>query len=132
MNSLKVPTTSETSENVKFEKVPHGGRNQLHSRSKKEVERANSKTEGERDHVPRSPYPRKYRILRRTQEEMVMMPTLGWSLEPICFGTISPERRLPTPLLVYTLCEFPKQMLNFGIAQEEMLPELMLRKEAHA
>ena len=46
MNSLKVPAISETSENVKFEKVPHGGRNHLHWKSKKEVEKANSKTEG--------------------------------------------------------------------------------------
>ena len=75
MNSLKVLTASETSENVKFEKVPHGGRNQLHWRSKKEVEKANSKTEGERDHVPQNLHPGKYRILRRVQEDMVMIPT---------------------------------------------------------
>ncbi|KAM1444117.1 hypothetical protein ACFX2I_040307 [Malus domestica] len=65
MNSLKVPTTSEASENVKFETVPHGGRNQLHWKTKTEVEKANSKTEGEGDHVPQNPHPGKYSILRR-------------------------------------------------------------------
>ncbi|KAM1750647.1 hypothetical protein ACFX11_008862 [Malus domestica] len=105
MNSLKVPTASETSENVKFEKVPYGGRNQLHWRSKKEVEKANSKIEGEGDHVPHSPHPGKYRILRRAQDDMVMIPTPRWSPEPICFGIISPERGMPSPLLVNTVCE---------------------------
>ncbi|KAM2658160.1 hypothetical protein EV1_013462 [Malus domestica] len=132
MNSLKVPIALETSENVKFEKVPHEGRNQLHWRSKKEVDRANSKIEGEGDHVPQSPHPGKYRILRRTQEDMVMMPTLRWSPEPICFGTISLERRMPSPLLVDTLCEVPQQVHDFGITREEKLPELMLPKEAQA
>ncbi|KAB2617563.1 S2-RNase [Pyrus ussuriensis x Pyrus communis] len=90
MNSLKVLTASKTSKNVKFEKVPHGGRNQLHWRSKKE-----------------------YRILRRAQEDIVMIPTPRWSLEPICFGTISPERKMPSPLLVDTLCK--QIMLAFFI-----------------
>ncbi|KAM1329106.1 hypothetical protein ACFX2F_013305 [Malus domestica] len=45
MNSLRVPTTSENSENVKFEKIPHRGRNQFQWKSQKEVERVNSKTE---------------------------------------------------------------------------------------
>ena len=66
MNSLKIPAASGTSENVTFEKVPHRGRNQLHWKSKKEVEKANNKTEGEENHVPQSPHPGKYKILRRT------------------------------------------------------------------
>ncbi|KAB2626102.1 S2-RNase [Pyrus ussuriensis x Pyrus communis] len=96
MNSLKVPTTLETSENVKIDK-----------RTNKEVEKANSKTEGQGDHAPLSLHPGKYRILKRSQEDMVMMPTAKWSPEPICFGTISPEKRIPSPLLVDTLCESP-------------------------
>ena len=59
-----------------------------------------------------------------------MMPTPRWSPEPICFGTISPERKMPSPLLVDTLCEVREQMPNFGIAWEERWPELMLPKEA--
>ncbi|KAB2623740.1 S2-RNase [Pyrus ussuriensis x Pyrus communis] len=86
MNSLKVPTTSETLENVKFENVPHEGRSQPHWKSKKE-----------------NPHPGKYRILKRVQRDMVMMPTPKWSPEPICFGTISPKREIPSPLLVDTL-----------------------------
>ncbi|KAM2141394.1 hypothetical protein ACFX1Q_007675 [Malus domestica] len=63
---------------------------------------------------------------------MVMISTPIWSSKPIRFGTISPERRMPSPLLIYTLCEVPKQMPNFGIAREERLPELMLPTEAQA
>lgn len=65
INSLKTPTISEAVKNVKFEKVPQEGRDQLQWRSKKEVERANSKTEGEEDHVPPNLYPGKYKISSR-------------------------------------------------------------------
>ncbi|KAM1222299.1 hypothetical protein ACFX2J_009850 [Malus domestica] len=75
MNSLKTPTTSETSKNQKLERAASGGSSQLRWRSKKEVEKANSKTEGEGNHVPQSQHPRKYRILRRAQEDLVMVPT---------------------------------------------------------
>ncbi|KAM2504096.1 hypothetical protein PS1_038050 [Malus domestica] len=107
MNSLKVLATLEAFKNVKFEKIPHVGRNQLQWRIKKEVERASSKTEEEGDYVPQNPYLGKYRILKKTQEDMVMMPTPRWSPKPICFGTISPERGIPLPLLIDTLCEVP-------------------------
>ncbi|KAM1745652.1 hypothetical protein ACFX11_012374 [Malus domestica] len=114
--------------------MPHGGRNQLHWRTKKEVEKANRKTKDEGDYVPQNPYLGKYKILRIAQKDMVMMmmPTLRWSPEPICFGTISLERGLSAPLLVDTLCEVLGQMPNFGITQEEALPEHMLPIEAHA
>ena len=131
MNSLKAPATSETSGNIKFEDTPHGGGNQPHWKSKR-VKKASSKNEGEGDHVPPSPHPGKYRILRRAQEDVVMMPTPRWSPEPICFGTISPERGPPAPLLIDTVCEMPKQVPNFGITKEEELPELMLPEEAQA
>ncbi|KAM2778987.1 hypothetical protein COP1_014304 [Malus domestica] len=39
---------------------------------------------------------------------------------------------MPSPLLVDTFCEVPEQMPNFGITQEEALPELMLPKVAQA
>ncbi|KAB2625536.1 S2-RNase [Pyrus ussuriensis x Pyrus communis] len=68
MNSLKVPTALKTSKNVKFERVPDGAINQLHWKIKKEVEKANSKTKGEGEHVPQNPHPGKYRILRRAQD----------------------------------------------------------------
>ncbi|KAM2027102.1 hypothetical protein ACFX1T_019452 [Malus domestica] len=58
------------------------------------VHRVNSKIEGEGNHVPQSLHHRKYKILRRAQEDMIMMPTLGWRIEPICFGTVSLERKL--------------------------------------
>ena len=79
MDSLRVPTTSGTSKNVKPETNSHEGRNQPHWRSKREVKKANSKNEGEMDHVPPNPHPGKYRILRRAQEDMVMIPTPRWS-----------------------------------------------------
>ncbi|KAM1196736.1 hypothetical protein ACFX2G_008498 [Malus domestica] len=93
MNSLKTPATSEASKNQKFEKTSSRGSSQFRWRSKKELERANSKTEGEGNHVPQSLHPGKYRILRRAQEDMIMMPTLGWKTEPICFEIVSPERK---------------------------------------
>ena len=132
MDSLRVPITSETSKNVKPEKTPHEGRNQPHWRSKREVKKANGKNEGKWDHVPSNPHPGKYRILRKAQEDTVMMPTPRWSPEPICFGIISPERGLPAPLLMNDICEAPEQMPNFGITHEEGLSELMLPEEAHA
>ncbi|KAM1252020.1 hypothetical protein ACFX13_040907 [Malus domestica] len=95
----------------------------------KEVKKENSKAEGERDHVPQNLYPGKYRILRRAQEDIVMMPTPRWNPKSTCFRTISPERGIPSPLLINTLCKVPGQMPNFGISQEEALPELMLLKE---
>ncbi|KAM2151589.1 hypothetical protein ACFX1R_046023 [Malus domestica] len=64
------------------------------------------------------------------QEDMVMIPTSRWSLEPICFGTISLERGIPSSLMVDTLCEDMNQVQNFGTTQEEGLPELVLPKEA--
>ncbi|KAM1000680.1 hypothetical protein ACFX2I_007282 [Malus domestica] len=75
MNSLKTPATSEASKNQKFEKTSSGGSSQFHWMSKKEVERANSKIEGEGNHVPQSLHLGKYRILMRAQEDMIMMPT---------------------------------------------------------
>ena len=132
MNSLKVYATSETSKNIKFEDAPHGGRNQPHLRSKKEARKENSINEGDGDHVPLKPHPGKYRVLRRAQEDMAMMPTPRWSPEPICFGTISPERGLPAPLLIDTICEVPKQAPDFGITREEELHGLMLPEEAQA
>ena len=47
--------------------------------------RVNSKAEDGGDHVPQIPHPRKYRVLRRMQESMVMIPTLGLNPELICF-----------------------------------------------
>ncbi|KAM1145387.1 hypothetical protein ACFX19_038042 [Malus domestica] len=63
---------------------------------------------------------------------MVMMPTLRWSPEPSCFRTISPERGIPSPLLVDTLCESLVQVQNFGITIEEAVSELILPEEAQA
>ncbi|KAM2200864.1 hypothetical protein TB1_000789 [Malus domestica] len=109
MNSLKTPATSEASKNQKLEKTSSGGSNQLRWRSKKEVEKANSKAEGEGNHVPQSLHPGKYSILRRAQEDMIMVPTPGWKTEqPICFGTVSPERKPPFPSLVDPFGEVPK------------------------
>ncbi|KAM1800758.1 hypothetical protein ACFX11_032438 [Malus domestica] len=108
MNSLKTPTTSEASKNQKLEKTSSEGSSQLRWRIKKEVEKANSKTEGKEDHVPQSQHPRKYRILRRAQEDLIMVPTPGWKPEPICAGTISSERRPPSLPLVDPFGEVPK------------------------
>ncbi|KAM1119795.1 hypothetical protein ACFX2B_043334 [Malus domestica] len=60
-----------------------------------------------------------------------MMPTPRWSPKPICFQNISPRRRIPLPLLIDTLCEVLRQIPNFGITQEEVLPELMLPEEVY-
>ncbi|KAM1305570.1 hypothetical protein ACFX2F_023090 [Malus domestica] len=98
--------------------------------SKNEVKKANNKNEGEGDHVPLNPHPEKYRILRRAEKDMMMIPTPRWSPEPICFGIISPERGMLAPLLMDTICGVLEQLPKFGIAQEERLPELMLPEEA--
>ncbi|KAM2324760.1 hypothetical protein TB2_023490 [Malus domestica] len=129
MNSLKIPVTSEASKNQKFEKTPSGGSSQFNWRSKKEVQRANSKTEGERNHVPQSLYPVKYRILRRAQEDMIMMPTPGLRTEPICFGIVSPERKLPS-ISLDPFGEVPKQIPDSGINQQEGAPEPLLPEDA--
>ncbi|KAB2606555.1 S2-RNase [Pyrus ussuriensis x Pyrus communis] len=112
MNSFKVPTTSKTSKNVKSKIVPHEERNQPYWRSKNELKKPNSKNEGEGNHMQSNPHPGKYRILRRAQEDMIMMPTPRWSPKPICFGTISPEKGLPTPMLIDIICEVPKQLTS--------------------
>ncbi|KAM0998256.1 hypothetical protein ACFX2C_008048 [Malus domestica] len=65
MNSLKTPAASEASKNQKLEKTSSRGSSQLRWRSKKAVERANIKIEGEGNHVPPSLHPGKYRILKR-------------------------------------------------------------------
>ena len=59
MNSLKIPAILEAFENVKFKSFTRRGRRQLSWRSKKEIERANSKAEGQGDHVPQNPHPGK-------------------------------------------------------------------------
>ena len=82
--------------------------------------------------MPPSPHPGKYRILKRAQEDVVMMPTPRWSPEPICFGTIYPERGPSVPLLIDAVCEIPRQIPNFEVAKEEELPEMMLPEEAQA
>ncbi|KAM2861181.1 hypothetical protein COP2_026393 [Malus domestica] len=132
MNSLKTPATSETSKNQKIEKTSSGGSGQLQWRSKKEVEPANSKMEGEGNHVPQNSHPGKYRILRRAQEDMIMVPTPGWKTEPICAGIVLPERRVPSPSLVDPFGEVPKQMTNSGMNQLEGAPEPLLPENAMA
>ncbi|KAM1174077.1 hypothetical protein ACFX13_027333 [Malus domestica] len=131
MNSLKTLATSQASKNQKLEKTSSGGSSQLRWRSKKEVERVNSKTEGEGNHVPQSLHPGKYRILRRAQEDMVMEPTPGWKpKQPICFGTVSLERKQPSLSLVDPFGEVPKQTL--GVNQLEGAPEPLLPPDAMA
>ncbi|KAM1669278.1 hypothetical protein ACFX2K_043417 [Malus domestica] len=133
MNSLKTPTTSEASKNQKVEKTSSGGSSQLRWRSKKEVERANSKIEGEGNHVPQSLHLGKYRILRIAQEDMVMVPTPGWKAEqPICFGTLSPEKKQPFPSLGDPFGEVPKQTPCPGVNQLEGAPEPLLPPDAMA
>ncbi|KAM1329403.1 hypothetical protein ACFX2F_013578 [Malus domestica] len=133
MNSLKTPTTSEASKNQKLEKTSSGGSSQLRWRSKKEVEKGNSKIEGEGNHVPQSLHPRKYRILRRAQEDMVMVPTPGWKAEqPICVGTISPEKKQPSLSLEDPFGEVPKQTPCLGVNQLEGAPEPLLPPDAIA
>lgn len=67
MNSLKIPTILQASGNVQFKEVTPGRRKQLQRKSKKEIERANSKAEGEGHHMPHNPHLLKYRILRIAQ-----------------------------------------------------------------
>ncbi|KAM1193207.1 hypothetical protein TB1_012868 [Malus domestica] len=133
MNSLKTPATSEASKNQKLEKTSFGGSSQLRWRSKKEVEKANSKIEGEGNHMPRNLHPRKYRILRRAQEDMVMVPTPGWKAEqPIYFGTVSPEKKQPSLSLEDPFGEVPKQTPCLGVNQLEGAPEPLLPPDAIA
>ncbi|KAM1923460.1 hypothetical protein ACFX15_021372 [Malus domestica] len=119
MNSLKTLATSEASKNQKLEKTSSGGSSQLCWRSKKKVKKVNSKTEGEGNHVPQSLHPEKYRILRRAQKDMIMVPTPGWKTEPVCFGTVSPERKPSSPSLVDPFGEVPKQTPYSGMNQQE-------------
>ncbi|KAM1515975.1 hypothetical protein ACFX10_015024 [Malus domestica] len=119
MNSLKTPTTSEASKNQKLEKTASGGSSQLRWRSKKEVEKADSKTEGEGNHVPQSQHPGKYRILRRSQEDLIMMPTPGWKPGPNHAETISSERRPPSLPLMDPFGEVPKQTLYASMNQQQ-------------
>ncbi|KAM2893444.1 hypothetical protein FF1_008801 [Malus domestica] len=130
MNSLKTPATSEASKNQNLEKTSSGGNSQLRWRSKKEMEKANSKTEGEGNHVPQSQHPGKYRILMRAQEDLVMVPTPGWKPEPICAGTVSSERRPPSLPLVDPFGEVPRQTLYAGMNQQEGAPEPLLPADA--
>lgn len=88
--------------------------------------------EGEGNHVPQNPHPGKYRMLRKAQENVVMMPIPGWRHELLCFGTISPDRGVPSLMLEDALCEAPRQLLNFDIAVDEEMPELMLTNDAQA
>ncbi|KAM1493283.1 hypothetical protein PS1_025447 [Malus domestica] len=132
MNSLKTPATSEASKNQKLEKTSSGGNSQLCWRSKREVENANSKTEGEGNHVPQSQHPGKYRILRKAQEDLVMVPNPGWKPEPICVGAVSSERRPPSLPLVDPFGEVPKQTLYAGMNQQEGAPEPLLPVDAMA
>ncbi|KAM2229876.1 hypothetical protein ACFX1S_014351 [Malus domestica] len=132
MNSLKTPATSETSKNQKLEKTSSGGSSQLRWISKKKVEKANSKTEGEGNHVPQSLHLGKYRILRRAQEDMIMVPTPGWKTKPICFGTVSPERKSPSLSLVDPFGEVPKQTPYSNMNQQDGAPEPLLPADAMA
>ncbi|KAM2655111.1 hypothetical protein EV2_026540 [Malus domestica] len=129
MNSLRTPTTSETSKTQKLERATSGGSSQLHWRNKKE--KANSKAEGVGDHVPQIQHPGKYRILRRAQEDLIMVPTPGWKPEPIHIGTVARPLSLP---LVDPFGEVPKQTLYEGMdqPQREGAPEPLLRADAMA
>ncbi|KAM1044172.1 hypothetical protein ACFX2A_036146 [Malus domestica] len=132
MNSLKTPATYEASKNEKVEKATSRGGSQCHWRSKKEVERANSRTEGGGDHVPQSNHPGKYRILRRAREDMTMMPTPGWSPEPIGLGIILPEGRMPLPLLTNPFGKVPEQVPGLGVSQQDGNTKAMLSEGAMA
>ncbi|KAM2483045.1 hypothetical protein ACFX1W_040732 [Malus domestica] len=132
MNSLKTHATSEASKNQKLEKTSSDGSSQFRWRSKKEVEKANSKTEGKGNHVPQSLHPGKYRILRRAQEDMIMVPTPGWKTEPICFRTVSPERKPHSLSLVDPFGEVPKQTPYSSMNQQEGAPEPLLPTNAMA
>ncbi|KAM2252494.1 hypothetical protein ACFX1S_007003 [Malus domestica] len=70
-------------------------------------------------------------ILRRAQEDMIMMPTPGLRTEPICFGTVSPDKKLPDVSLDL-FGELPKQILDSGIYQQEGVPEPLLPEDAMA
>ncbi|KAM1029349.1 hypothetical protein ACFX13_042564 [Malus domestica] len=132
MNYQKTPATSEASQNKKLEKTSSGGSNQLRWRSKKEVEKASSKKEGEGNHVPQNQHPGKYRILRRAQEDLIMVSTPGWKPKPVCLGTASSERKPPSLPLVDPFGEVPKQTLDAGINQLERASEPLLPPDAMA
>ncbi|KAM1157888.1 hypothetical protein ACFX1X_028754 [Malus domestica] len=133
MNSLMTPITSEASKNQKPERATSGSSSQLRWRSKKEVERANGKTEGMGNHVPQSQHPGKYRILRRAQEDLTMMPTPGWRPGPTHEETVASERR-PTFLPLDPFGEVPKQALygDMNQPQQEGIPEPLLPADAMA
>ncbi|KAM1453265.1 hypothetical protein ACFXTO_002898 [Malus domestica] len=63
---------------------------------------------------------------------MIIMPTPGWSTELICFGTVSPERKLPSISLVDLFGEVPKQIPDSGINQQQGAPEPLLPEDAMA
>ncbi|KAM1037578.1 hypothetical protein ACFX2C_032382 [Malus domestica] len=67
MKSLKVPATSKAFENVKFEKMPHRGRNQLQWRVKRRSKKLIGRLKEREIMLPQNPHLGKYRILRRAQ-----------------------------------------------------------------
>ncbi|KAM2689767.1 hypothetical protein EV1_043028 [Malus domestica] len=130
MNSLKTPTTFETSKTQKLERATSVGSSQFRWRNKKEVEKANSKAEGVEDHVPQNQHPGKYRILIRAQEDLIMVPSPRWKPEPIHMGTVAKPFSLP----VDPFGEVPKQTLYEGLdqPQQEGIPEPLIPVDAMA
>ncbi|KAM1066599.1 hypothetical protein EV2_022559 [Malus domestica] len=63
---------------------------------------------------------------------MIMVPTPRWKTEPICFGTVSPERKPSSPSLVDPFGEVPKQTPYSGMNQQEGAPEPLLPADAMA
>ncbi|KAM1999410.1 hypothetical protein ACFX16_006839 [Malus domestica] len=63
---------------------------------------------------------------------MIMMLTPGWKTEPICFGTVSPERKPPSLSLVDPFSEVLKQTPYSGMNQQEGAPEPLLPEDAMA
>ncbi|KAM1621194.1 hypothetical protein ACFX1Q_020565 [Malus domestica] len=61
-----------------------------------------------------------------------MMPTPRWKTEPICFGTVSSERKPPSLSLVHPFGEVPKQTPYSGMNQQEGAPEPLLLEDAIA
>ncbi|KAM2527673.1 hypothetical protein TB1_024901 [Malus domestica] len=62
---------------------------------------------------------------------MIMMSTLGWRAELICFGTFSPERQLPA-ISLEPFGVVPRQMPGLGVNQHEGAPEPLLSEDAMA
>ncbi|KAM2104158.1 hypothetical protein ACFX1T_002195 [Malus domestica] len=64
---------------------------------------------------------------------MVMVPTPGWKAEqPICFGTVSPERKQPSLSLENPFGEVPKQTSCSGVNQLEGAPGPLLPPDTMA